>query len=766
VKRRLGQLLEAAAEAREEGFESSDQGSREEIRLAEERINAIARQCAGMLTSELFMRGSLPAVLVRVEEAQGTREAADDEPEPGIMIAGVRHACGSLVFAEPAAERIQFRLDDKVHFLRFDMRSNQWVSKSCPTALARRIIGAAAELGFRPCAGIVTVPLFIRGRIVTEQGYHSPTGLVLDCQSDLPSIPNRPTQQQARRAAIVMLRPFRGYLGGLPNGQRKKLRASILTAVLTAVLRPSLPAAPAILFDANQPGAGKGKMARAIATISTGRYPAIITEGHSEEETEKRLAAAILSGASSLLLDNLQRTLASSTLESGLTEGVATIRPFGKLTDTTVPCSALVLITANNAALRADMLRRTLPVRIVVNTETPELRRFDFDPYAKAKKQRFAIIAAALTVAKAWWQARDTDEGCRIRQTTLGSFEAWAELVAGAVEFLTGINPVSLIEERKAEDPRRGDERGLVAAMFAAFGSAEWKAGDAAEKLAAQVWAGVVRFKGEKPSGREIGGWLRSRRDRVFGPYALRCSTDTAKNVTLWWIECLDRRDMRDIRDIAPFAAREVAGDSFNSAVGACPGMSRMSRRAPADCSSDGPENFDGCSDQPDDEPATSPFAGLPPSMQRHLERVSRETVRVDKPATVFSFSPLVGQRGGVKASKAQLASLYDGPDRAYSDDSRAIQLKIEKRERGRRPEYYDLGSSWPCWLVAVEGHASPDDFPTDPHAFNEWFDRWARETGARIICDYREKAEADGGLDYMKPPAAIAVEPEGEDVW
>jgi hypothetical protein len=518
----------------------SAEDDRQQIKLVEERINAIARQCAGMIADEMFMRGSLPAVLVRVEEAPGARDANDGEHEPGVLIEGVRHTCGSLVFAEPTAERIQFRLDDKVLFLRFDRRSEEWLPKSCPTALARRIIGAAAELGFRPCAGIVTVPLFIRGRVVTDRGYHARTGLILDYRGHLPSIPDKPTRQQTRRAAIAMLRPFRGYLAGLPSKARKKLRATILAAVLTAVLRPSLPGAPAILFDANQPGAGKGKMARAVATISTGRYPAIITEGHSEEETEKRLAAAILSGASSLLLDNLQRPLASSTLESGLTEGVATIRPFGKLTDTTVLCSALVLITANNAALRADMLRRTLPVRIVVNTDMPETRRFDFDPYVEAKQHRTAIIAAALTIVRAWWHVRDTDEGRRIRQTTLGSFEEWADLVAGAIEYLTGINPVSLIEERKAEDPRRGDERSLVAALFCAFGEAEWKAGEAAAKLDAQAWAGVVRFKGEKPAGREIGGWLRARRDRVFGFYALRCRTETTENVTLWRVERLD----------------------------------------------------------------------------------------------------------------------------------------------------------------------------------------------------------------------------------
>ena len=211
----------------------------------------------------------------------------------------------------------------------------------------------------------------------------------------------------------------------------------------------------------------------------------MVTEGHSDEETEKRLAAAILSGAPAILLDNLQRTLSSSTLESGLTEGTATIRLFGRLVDVTVPVTALVLVTANNAALRADMLRRTLPVRIVADTDRPELRRFAFDPYQEAARRRREIVAAALTIARAWWcGGRDSAQGHRIRQTTLGSFEVWAELVAGAVEWLTGMNPVTLIEERKAEDPMRGAERRVIAALHDLFGERPWTAKEAIGKPA------------------------------------------------------------------------------------------------------------------------------------------------------------------------------------------------------------------------------------------------------------------------------------------
>jgi hypothetical protein len=451
---------EAESPAAEPGNAPAHEDGRAILRLSEEHVNANARACAQLLKEDLFLRGSLPAVLVRVEELA----QVDDE---AITVGGVQHARGSLILTEPTPERIQYRLDGKALFQRFDLKQEQWASKSCPTALARRVIGAAPELGFRPCAGIVAVPLFIHGEVVATNGYHDRTGTLVELQDGLPIIPEKPTKTEAEAALKTLLGPFLDYIDGRPEEDQRRLRAAFTAAALTAVLRPSLPSAPAILLDPNVAGAGKGKAARALAVIATGRHPSLITEGHSPEETEKRLAAAILSGAPVILLDNLQRELASSTLESGLTEGVATIRPFGRLVDTTVPCSALVLITANNAALRADMLRRTLSVRIVAETDQPELRRFGFDPCDRARRNRLQIIAAGLTIARAWWLAQDTDDGRRIRKTTLGSFETWAELVAGGVEWLVGINPVDLIEERKRQDPRGGDEHAVIEALAA-----------------------------------------------------------------------------------------------------------------------------------------------------------------------------------------------------------------------------------------------------------------------------------------------------------
>jgi putative DNA primase/helicase len=564
----------------EEGFDpATDHDGRIVIKLGAAWINGTTRACAKVLEDELYLRGSLPAVLVRVGELGRGHEVEDDEPEAGVVLGQVRHAASSLIFMEPTPERLMYRIDQRVAFRRFDARSEEWVPASCPAGIAKRLIGAASDVGLRPCAGIITVPLFVKGKIIDEPGYYLGRGVFLDVPTDLPAITERPTKEDALRAFEVLLSPFRGYVSAARDeAEALRLRCAFGTAGLTAVLRPSLPTAPGILFDADVPGAGKGKAARALSVIATGRLPAIVTEGHAEEETEKRLASAILSGSAAILLDNLQRTLASSTLESGLTEGTATIRIFGRLVDVTVPCAALVVITANNASLRADMLRRTLPVRIIAGTDKPETRVFDFDPYEEASRLRPELVVAGLTIAKAWWLERDTDDGRRIRGTTLGSFERWADLVAGAVEWLTGMNPVKLIEARKAEDPARNAEWHVVSALRELFGEREWTAKEAvgepaktdpyggvireATGLDPDVWASVFPLKGPRPSAMQVGQWLNKRKDRVWGDWQLTNSLDR-NGVARWRI--VELRGLRGLAGVNSLPRGKSVGGDFSN---------------------------------------------------------------------------------------------------------------------------------------------------------------------------------------------------------
>jgi hypothetical protein len=217
-----------------------------------------------------------------------------------------------------------------------------------------------------------------------------------------------------------------------------------------------------------------------------------------------------------------------------------------------VPFHAMVIVTANNAALRADLLRRVLPIRILVDTGTPEDRYFDFDPYLEAKRDRLQILASGLTVLRAWWNVRETEEGRRIRKKTLGSFEHWADLVAGAVDWLTGTNPITLIEERKAEDQGRAEERQVIDALWKLFQTSEWTAKEAvgrpapayqsednpipATGLDPDIWRGVLDFKGERPTPKEVGKWLGQQKDKVFGDLRLSRRLDNHK-IAQWQVK-------------------------------------------------------------------------------------------------------------------------------------------------------------------------------------------------------------------------------------
>ena len=369
--KRLEAELAQAKKAKAKEMEAKRTAGRVNVKLTAHEINAAARQCAKLLSAVVYMRGPVPSALVSADEVMAEPiEAKDDEAEPGIMVDGVRHAKGSMLLATPTVGLVQYHLDELAAFWRWDKRANRWVGTSCPKEMVTRLIDAATMLGYRQCAGIVTSPLFIRGEIIAKPGYHQLTGAVIAFNGKLPDIPDQPTKAEALAALDVLIKPFREYMRNGAGGP--ELRAAIAAAALTAVLRPSVPSAPVINIDANQPGAGKGKLARALCVIATGSLPAIITEGHNEEEFDKRISAAILSAAPSMLLDNIQRPLAVSALESVLTERTATIRVFGKLGNITVPFRSLVVITANNAAIRHDMLRRMLEVRIMVDDENPE----------------------------------------------------------------------------------------------------------------------------------------------------------------------------------------------------------------------------------------------------------------------------------------------------------------------------------------------------------------------------------------------------------
>lgn len=476
---------------------------------------------------------ALPVLLVDPAAPNGAVEAAVELLGDALFRRGpvaclLDRASGCLEPATP--HRLLYRIEQAadVRILKGDGD----IPGRLPDYVAKRIIEAAPDLHkMRPCDGLSHVPILRPdGSLFEGPGYDTQTRLWIDPPPGLPPIPERPTQQQALEALERLLAPFAGYLEGYPEGStdREALRATLAAAALSAIVRPSLEFAPVVLIDANQPRVGKSKLARCLATLVSPLPPAILTEGPDSRETAKRVDAALLGGGPAVILDNLQNPFGCSAVESLATEGLTDIRLLGQSKSIQIRTRGLLQLTANNASIRTDLRARMLTVRLVVRHESPEARRFAWEPVAQVRADRAALVAAGFTVLRAWLL-----EGIEA-PSTLGSFEAWAQLVGGAVWWLTGSDVVAAgIQNRRGADPAvEADARVMMALRFwqaeyrktAAPGAPApgfWRAG---EVTGVREWREALGVPAdEKPSPRQVGDWLRRRQDRTYpGQYLER----------------------------------------------------------------------------------------------------------------------------------------------------------------------------------------------------------------------------------------------------
>lgn len=221
-----------------------------------------------------------------------------------------------------------------------------------------------------------------------------------------------------------------------------------LAAILTILARPAiLGAVPGIIFEAPTQGSGKSLGMHVVSMVATGRPAGVMTfpmrAGEPiEEELEKVLSAYALGGASVIAFDNITGNLAGAALDKVLS-AVKTIdlRPLGESRVKTMPWSAITLFSGNNMTMSADMARRAMVSRIVSSLESPSKRpASDFMhpnllTWIEANRPR--LVRALLLILRAFWVSAEKPD-CGIR----GSFEAWSQIIPGAIVYAGGPNVI------------------------------------------------------------------------------------------------------------------------------------------------------------------------------------------------------------------------------------------------------------------------------------------------------------------------------------
>jgi hypothetical protein len=114
-----------------------------------------------------------------------------------------------------------------------------------PAWLARIILAKPGERGLPDLTGIITAPtLRADGSLLDRPGFDAATGLYLQ-GGGWPEIPDQPSMESLCDAWVALWRPFAEF----PYASLSD-RGSALAAILTAIVRRSLPRAPAGLPSA------------------------------------------------------------------------------------------------------------------------------------------------------------------------------------------------------------------------------------------------------------------------------------------------------------------------------------------------------------------------------------------------------------------------------------------------------------------------------------------------------------------------------------
>ncbi len=311
-----------------------------------------------------------------------------------------------------------------------------------PMPVARNILSSAhLSSWFPPLLGIIGAPaICLDGRLVTAPGYDSATGLYYSPGHglDLPPIPGDPTPDQVADAAALVCDAVADFPFVVEKSGVGASRANAVAALMTPIVRPMIAGrVPMLLLDKPQMGTGASLLAELIVTIATGSSAAMTQAPTARDEWGKLLLSELSAGRAVIVFDNLTGVLSSPELSTAITQRVYNGRVLGKTQTLRVENQPCWIATGINIALGGDLPRRCVWVRMDPQDARPWLRdRSAFrhpDLLAWAGRERGRIIAAVLTIARAWIRdGRRVPDGT----TRLAVFEDWCEVLGGMLSVM------------------------------------------------------------------------------------------------------------------------------------------------------------------------------------------------------------------------------------------------------------------------------------------------------------------------------------------
>ena len=285
-----------------------------------------------------------------------------------------------------------------------------------------------------PLAGIIECPYISRDNcLTTDQGYSQATRLYYAPPPGFisPSIPDNPKEADIKNSIELLEEIYHDF-----PFLDKASRTNTIATLICSILRPMIDGpVPMALINKPQAGVGASKIAETIAIAATGRPASMMTAPSSESEWRKKITSTLQNGRSIAIIDNIENQLYAPSLAALLTANMWEDRLLGISKNVSLPHRMQWIGTGNNILLGGDLPRRCYMVNLRSDSARPWQRdesRFKHSQLLEwVSANRSRIIAAVLTLARAWIRAGRPDPGKSIPKT--GGFEEWRFIVGGIV---------------------------------------------------------------------------------------------------------------------------------------------------------------------------------------------------------------------------------------------------------------------------------------------------------------------------------------------
>ena len=390
------------------------------------------------------------------------------------------------------------------------------VSDVPPLMVARDVL-ALPSIDLPPLIAIITCPTFARdGGLIAADGYDGASRLWHHLTlADLPAIPDSPTSGEiaaARNAFLDLLADF-------PFVDSSS-RANAIALMLLPFLRPLIDGpTPLHAVDAPTAGTGKDLLVKATLLPALGYAVGVMTAAKDPDEWRKKISSALVAGNPAIVWGNIAQRLDSEHLAAVLTDVVWKDRQLGQTRELTLPNLAVWCCTGNNLSFSKELARRVVWIRLDAKVEAPEQRTGFRHPnlVAHVRQQRSALVAAALTLGRAWLAAgRPKGRQC------MGSFESYAETVGGIFN-VAGIEGflANADELRRQADTETSEWRAFVHAWWDRWHDALVGVSDLSELLwkdgqRSDLLFSVVRSETQRGAVTQLGMRLARKRDCII----------------------------------------------------------------------------------------------------------------------------------------------------------------------------------------------------------------------------------------------------------